>query len=72
VDALEFQPSFAGPCVDDCGRVSFRMKRTDHHAAGGVWPVHTQHRERIAVVTRDNRRRGCGVHQLLLFTCHGR
>jgi hypothetical protein len=62
VDALEFPSSFTGPCVDDRGRVSFRMKSTDHHAAGGVRPVHTQHRERIAVVTRDNRRSGCGVH----------
>jgi hypothetical protein len=62
VDALEFQSSFAGPCVDDCGGVSFWMKSTDHHATGGARPVHTQHRERIAVVTRDNRRSGCGVH----------
>jgi len=34
----EFQSSFTGPCVDDRGRVSFRMKSTDHHAAGGVGP----------------------------------
>src|ERR1019366_5605502 len=34
VDALEFQSSFTGPCVDDRGRVSCRMKSTDHHAAG--------------------------------------
>ena len=62
VDAIEFQSSFAGPCVDDRGRVSFRMKCTDHHATRGVRPVHTQRRERFAVVTRDNRRGGCGVH----------
>jgi hypothetical protein len=43
----------------------------DQHAAGRLRPVHTQHRERVAVVTCDNRRCCGGIHQLPLVICHG-